>query len=134
MAGRYPLGQSEKRRRARWQGSIYPAIVDQRTPAVRTRLSAAAPQVAVLGPLALVMGSRAGLSLEQIDDLAMAIELVVRHRRDERGAEFWAQDGTLEVFISEVDQAWLERHQGMLAVLVSETELDAGGVRLRVNV
>ena len=87
----------------------------------------------MLGPLALVMGSRAGLSLEQIDDLAMAIELVVRHR-DERGAEFWAQDGTLEVFISEVDQAWLERHQGMLAVLVSETELDAGGVRLRVNV
>jgi hypothetical protein len=101
---------------------------------VRTRLSAAAPQVAVLGPLALVMGSRAGLSLEQIDDLAMAIELVVRHRRDERGAEFWAEEGMLEVFISEVDQAWLERHQGMLAVLVSETELDAGGVRLRVNV
>ena len=42
--------------------------------------------------------------------------------------------GTLEVFISEVDQAWLEQHLGMLAVLVSETELDAGGVRLRVNV
>jgi hypothetical protein len=58
----------------------------------------------------------------------------VRHRRDERGVEFWAEDGTLEVFISEVDQPWLERHQGMLAVLVSETELDAGGVRLRVNV
>jgi hypothetical protein len=57
---------------------------------VRTRLSAAAPQVAVLG--------------------------------------------SLEVFISEVDQAWLEQHLGMLAVLVSETELDAGGVRLRVNV
>ena len=133
MAARYPLGQSEKRRRAGWQGSIYPAIVEQRTPAVRTRLSAAAPQVAVLGPLALVMGSRAGLSLEQIDDLAMAIELVVRHRRDERGAEFWAQDGTLEVFISEVDQAWLERHQGMLSVLVSEAEQDAGGLTLRVG-
>jgi hypothetical protein len=89
--------------------------------------------VAVLGPLALVMGSRAGLSLEQIDDLAMAIELVVRHRRDERGAEFWAERGSLEVFISEADQAWLEQHLGMLAVLVSETELDTGGVRLRVN-
>jgi anti-sigma factor ChrR (cupin superfamily) len=101
---------------------------------VRTRLSAAAPQVAVLGPLALVMGSRAGLSLEQIDDLAMAIELVVQHRRDERGAEFRAEPGSLEVFISEVDQAWLEHHLAMLAVLVSETELDAGGVRLRVNV
>ena len=41
---------------------------------------------------------------------------------------------SLEVFISEVDQAWLEQHLGMLAVLVSETELDAGGVRLRVDV
>ena len=111
----------------------YPAIVEQRTPAVRTRLSAAAPQVAVLGPLALVMGSRAGLSLEQIDDLAMAIELVVRHRRDERGAEVRRSQARWRCSSARLTGG-LEQHLGMLAVLVSETELDAGGVRLRVDV
>lgn len=100
---------------------------------VRATLSATAPKVAVLTPMTLVMGSRAGLSIEQIDDLTMAIELVARHRDGELGAEFRAERGRLDVYVSDVDGAWLDQQRSMLSVLVSELEQDAGGLTLRVG-
>ena len=98
---------------------------------ISARLSAQAPQVEVLTPLALVLGSRAGLSIEQIDDLAMALELLVRHQpTTSRRVTFAAAENRLEISLSDIDQEWLERRRPMLAVLVSEVTGDAGGVRL----
>lgn len=100
---------------------------------ISVRLSAEAPQVAVLTPLALVLGARAGLSIEQIDDLAMALELLVRHQpTTSRQASFAASQSRLEVSLSDIDQQWLEQRTPMLEVLVSEVAGDAGGVRLLV--
>jgi hypothetical protein len=89
--------------------------------------------VEVLTPLALVLGARAGLSIEQIDDLAIALELLVRHQpATARRARFVTSEGRLDVSLSEIDQDWLERRGPLLAVLVSEVEGDSEGVRLRV--
>jgi len=100
---------------------------------ISVRLSAQAPQVAVLTPLTLVLGARAGLSIEQIDDLAMALELLVRNQpTTSRQASFAASKGRLEVSLSDIDHEWLERRTPRLEVLVSEVVGDAGGVRLLV--
>lgn len=101
---------------------------------VRARLSADAPKVAVLTPMALVMGARAGLSIEQIDDLTMAIELLAAHGTGEMGAEFRAGQGRLDLFVSDVDGAWLAQRRSMLSTLVSEIEEDSGGLTLRIGV
>jgi hypothetical protein len=100
---------------------------------VRARLAAGSPQAQVLTPLALVMGSRAGLSLEQIDDLSLALELIVRGAPAERWAHLRAGDGEIEITLSTVDPAWLDERRSMLEVLVGELTADDGGVQLRVS-
>ena len=88
----------------------------------------------MLTPLALVLGARAGLSIEQIDDLGMALELLVLNPPAvDREARFAVADGGLEVRIGGIEHSWLEQRRQMLAVLVSELTLEAGGVRLRVG-
>jgi hypothetical protein len=109
------------------------AMVTKPTVTISARLSAEAPQVEVLTPLALVLGARVGLSIEQIDDLAMAVELLVRHQPTiARDARFSISEGGLEVALSGIDPEWLERRTPMLEVLVSQVIGDPGGVRLLV--
>lgn len=87
----------------------------------------------VLAALVLVLGARAGLSVEQIDDLAMALEMLVRHPPPSaREAVLEAHDGRLEVSLSNVDREWLHERRPMLAVLVSEVAETPSGVRLGV--
>ncbi len=103
----------------------------QRSP-VHARLAAGSPQAQVLAPLALVLGSRAGLSIEQIDDLVLALELIVRGQPSGRSAELVAGGSDLEVTLTAVDPAWLEEHRGMLTVLVTDVEQQDEDLRLRV--
>src|SRR5215831_12974621 len=98
---------------------------------VLARLAAGSPQAQVLAPLALVLGSRAGLPIEQIDDLVLALELIVRCQPSARSAELVAGGGDLEVTLTAVDPAWLEEHRGMLAVLVTDLEQRSDDLRLR---
>jgi hypothetical protein len=108
--------------------------VSKRPDAIRARFSADAPQAEVLAALTLVTGARVGLSVEQIDDLVMALELLVRRQPQRaRSVSFLAGGGGLDVAISDVDAEWLEQRSAMLAVLVSELAGDAAGVRLRVS-
>ncbi len=108
--------------------------MDMRAHTVRAHLSAAAPQTDVLVPLALVTGARAGLSVEQIDDLAMAIELLVRHRpRVDRHAVFAVDQGQIKVALTGIDAEWVERRGQMLAVLVSDVNVAPTEVVLRVD-
>ncbi|MDX6522669.1 MAG: hypothetical protein QOI17_182 [Gaiellales bacterium] len=101
---------------------------------IRARFSADAPQAEVLAALTLVTGARAGLSVEQIDDLVMALELLVRRQPlQARSVSFLAGDDGLDVSVSDVDGDWLEQRRAMLAVLVSDLADDAAGVRLRVS-
>ena len=105
---------------------------DQLSP-VRVGLSAGSPQALVLTPLVLVMGSRAGLSIEQIDDLTMAMEVVLRGGARDRTAGLRAEPGWLEISIGNVDGDWIEQHRAMLSVLVAGLESDAEGVILRAG-
>lgn len=101
---------------------------------IRARFSADAPQAEVLAALTLVTGARVGLSVEQIDDLVMALELLVRRQPQQARSVLFlpARDG-LDVSVSDVDGDWLEQRRAMLAVLVSDLAGDAAGVRLRVS-
>jgi hypothetical protein len=93
------------------------------------RLSAGSPQSGVLTPLALVLGARVGLSIEQIDDLAMALELLIGHApATARSATFQASGDELSVALSGIDGEWLEQRQPMLDVLVTRVEARLGGV------
>jgi hypothetical protein len=98
----------------------------------RVRLSADAPQAQVLTSLALVLGARCDLSIEQIDDLVMALELLVREQPTRaREVRFNADDG-LEVVVEDVTDKLLDERGQMLSVLVSDVRREAGAVRLRV--
>jgi hypothetical protein len=108
--------------------------VSERPDVIRARFSADAPQAEVLAALTLVTGARAGLSVEQIDDLVMALELLVRRQPlQARSVSFLAGDDGLDVSVNDVDGDWLEQRRAMLAVLVSDLADDAAGVRLRVS-
>jgi hypothetical protein len=103
-------------------------------PEIRVRLSADAPRAAVFQPLLLVAGSRAGLSLEQIDDLAMAIELLLAHgNADDLRAEFSISPGDLQIALMPVDLSWVERRRAMFDALVAEVGGESGRVMLRVR-
>ena len=102
----------------------------QRSP-VHARLAAGSPQAQVLAPLALVLGTRAGLTIEQIDDLVLALELIVRGQPSGRSAELVAGGGDLEVTLTAVDPGWLEEHRRMLAVLVTDVEQRDEDLKLR---
>jgi hypothetical protein len=103
-------------------------------PEIRVRLSADAPRAAVFQPLLLVAGARAGLSIEQIDDLSMAIELLLGHGgRDDLRAEFWISPGDLQITLKPVDLAWVDRRRPMFDALVAEVGGDSGQVMLRAR-
>jgi hypothetical protein len=97
----------------------------------RVRLSADAPQAQVLTSLALVLGARCDLSIEQIDDLVMALELLREQPTRAREVRFNADDG-LEVVVEDVTDKLLDERGQMLSVLVSDVRREAGAVRLRV--
>jgi len=88
----------------------------------------------VLTPLALVLGARVGLSIEQIDDLVMALELLVNERpaRD-REVRFTASGAALDVLVEAVDDDLLDQRGRLLAVLVADVSRQPGAVRLRVG-
>jgi hypothetical protein len=101
---------------------------------VRARLSAEAPQALVLTQLVLVMGSRAGLSIDQLDDVAMAIEVIVRGAARPRWAELRAEAGSLEVAIGDVDGEWVEERMPLLSALVTDVQHDGESMVLRVRI
>ncbi|MDX6591996.1 MAG: hypothetical protein QOJ13_1192 [Gaiellales bacterium] len=85
-------------------------------------------------PLLLAAGARAGLSLEQIDDLAMAIELVLAHASpDDLRAEISIAPGDLQIALMPVDLVWVERRRTMFDALVAEVGGDSGRVMLRAR-
>ena len=112
----------------------YAAVIAVTSDSARVRLSAGAPQAQVLTPLALVLGARCGLSVEQIDDLVMALELLVNERpAHAREVRFAASGQGLEVVVEAVADELLDRRGRMLAVLVAEVSRQPGAVRLRVT-
>lgn len=103
-------------------------------PEIRVRLSADAPRAAVFQPLLLVAGSRAGLSLEQIDDLSMAIELVLgQGATEDLRAEISIAPGDLQIALRPVDSGWVQRRRGVLDALVTEVGGDSDRVMLRAR-
>jgi hypothetical protein len=108
--------------------------VSERPDVIRARFSADAPQAEVLAALTLVTGARAGLSVEQIDDLVMALELLVRRQPlQPRSVSFLAGDDGLDVSVSDVDWDWLEQRRAIRAVLLADLAGDGAGVRVRVS-
>ena len=81
-----------------------------------------------------MLGARAGLSIEQIDDLVMALELLV-NERPPRGREvrFTATGGGLEVVVEAVADELLDQRARLLSVLVADVSRQPGAVRLRVT-
>jgi hypothetical protein len=103
-------------------------------PEIRMRLSADAPRAAVFQPVLLVTGARAGLSVEQIDDLSMAIELLLGHGSpSELYAEIAISPGDLSISLAPVDSAWVDRRRPMFDALVAEVGGDSGRVVLRAR-
>jgi len=103
-------------------------------PEIRVRLSADAPRAAVFQPLLLVAGSRAGLSVEEIDDLSMAIELLLGHGSpSDVKAEITILPGDLQIALMPADLEWIERRRAMFDALVADVEGGPGRVMLRAR-
>jgi hypothetical protein len=100
---------------------------------IRARLSADAPQGAVVSALLVVAGAQAGLPVDRIDDAVMAVDLLLGARRVARTVGLAVRPGAIEIAVSDVDAAWLDGQRRMLDVLATAVEASGGGVRLRVE-
>jgi hypothetical protein len=95
------------------------------------RISAGAESAA--GPLVTAMAARAGLTLQELDELEMAVELVLSEGPANRELVLVADEGSLAITIRPVSERWAARVQGLLTQLVAGVASGDGGLELRAG-
>jgi hypothetical protein len=92
------------------------------------RISAGAESVA--GPLVSAMAARAGLTLQQLDELEMAVDFVLSEVAARRELRMLVGAGALTVRIVPVSPEWAARTQGLLSQLVARVVAADGALEL----
>ncbi|MGZ4431701.1 MAG: hypothetical protein ACXVYV_08660 [Gaiellales bacterium] len=101
---------------------------------IRGRFGPQAPVRPIVANLLLALGARTDLPIEQLDELGLAVDLVLAGRAaGEVAVELWARDDELAVSISPVTHEWPVRHRLVLESLVSEIEAAGDEVLLRAR-
>jgi hypothetical protein len=105
---------------------------DQHT--VELRLGAGTRGAAVAGPLVLALGSRAGLTVQELDEVELALELLLRGRCDGPATVTIAvDDGSLVVTIAPVAEEFTRRRAALLTQLAGRLSVDGDRVELRAG-
>lgn len=99
------------------------------------RVIGAAPAAAVVEPVLLTLGARAGLDVGRLDELAMAFGLAARRARRPLSVELTPAPGRLTVAIRPVQAADLDDCRQVLDRLVGAVDVqrDGEGLFLRVG-
>jgi hypothetical protein len=101
---------------------------------VELRLGPGSRGDAVAGPLVLALGSRAGLTVQQLDELELAVEMLLRHRGDAPATVTIAVEGdALVLAVSPVPEEVARRRSAILEQLAGRIELSGERVELRAG-
>jgi hypothetical protein len=108
--------------------------MQRQTDSIRGRFGPRAPVRQIVAGLLLALGARTDLPIEQLDELALAVDLVLGGRvAGEVDVELWVGDDELAVSISPVGAGWPDRHRLLLESLVSELGTSGDEVLLRAR-
>jgi hypothetical protein len=99
---------------------------------VTARFATADVARAVTGNLVLAVGARTAITVDRLDELAMAADLVLA-RSGRVTVALTAGDGWLDVALAPVDAGWVGENRGLLESLVAEVAEADAGVRLRAR-
>jgi hypothetical protein len=92
------------------------------------------PAEAVAGPILTAMGARAGLTVQQLDELEMATELLVRGCTGPPVTiVIEHSDGQLRVSVAPIAPSWAERRTALLGELAGFVEVDGERAELRAR-
>jgi hypothetical protein len=92
------------------------------------------PAEAVVGPVLVAIGARAGLTVQQLDELELAAELLLRGCAGrEVTVEIGRVDGEVRVSVMPVAERWAARRSALLGELAGRIELRGERAELRAG-
>lgn len=100
--------------------------------AVVARFSGTGAARAVATNLVLAVGARTQLTVEQLDELAMAVDAVLGHTQRPTVTIHATATG-LRIQVGPTDVAWVEQNRQLLEPLVTGLDLDGEDVALEVG-
>jgi hypothetical protein len=100
--------------------------------AVVARFSGTDAARAVATNLVLAIGARTLLTVEQLDELAMAVDVVLLHSEQPTVTIDPTATG-LRIRVGPVDTTWIEQNRQLLEPLVTGLDLDGEDVALAVG-
>jgi hypothetical protein len=101
---------------------------------VQLRLGPGTRGTAVAGPLVLALGSRAGLTVQQLDEVELAVEMLLRGRGERPATITISVDGSaLVLAISPVPEDFARRRAGILEQLAGRLRVEGERVELRAG-
>lgn len=102
---------------------------------VSLRVLGSAPVAALAEPVLLALGARAGIDVSRLDELAMALQLVVRRSGRPLLIELTPDTGRLTVAVRPLEPGELRDCQEALSRLVAAVEVadDGAGLVMRAG-
>jgi hypothetical protein len=100
--------------------------------AVVARFSGTGAARAVATNLVLAIGARTPLTVEQLDELAMAVDAVLSHSERPTVTVDPTETG-LRIRVGPADVAWVEQNRQLLEPLVTGLDLDGEDVALEAG-
>ncbi|MGN6379401.1 MAG: hypothetical protein ACTHNU_10660 [Gaiellales bacterium] len=88
---------------------------------------------AVSPRLVLAVGARTELSIDRLDELGMAVDMVLAQASGQSVVVLTPEPQHLTVAVQPAADSWVERHRQLLASLVDRVEIVPGGVELRAG-
>jgi hypothetical protein len=100
---------------------------------VQLRIRGIAPE-SVVGPILTAMGARAGLTIQQLDELEMATELLLRGCTEPPVTVVMEhQQGELRISVAPLAERWALRRSGILGELAGRVAVEGDRAELRAG-
>jgi hypothetical protein len=88
---------------------------------------------AVSGRLVLAAGARSAIAIDRLDELCMAVDLVLARSSAPVTVAVTAGPDWLSVAVDPADADWLQTNGGLLGSMVQELRTHGSGVELRAG-
>ncbi len=88
---------------------------------------------AVSAHLVLAAGARSALAIDRLDELCMAVDLVLARSPAPVTVAVTAGSDWLSVAVDPADADWIERNASLLASMVAGVRMHGAGVELRAG-
>jgi hypothetical protein len=88
---------------------------------------------AVCGHLVLATGARSAIAIDRLDELCMAVDLVLARSVPPVTVAVTAGPDWLSVAVDPADAGWLDQNGSLLGSMVEDVQMHGTGVKLRAG-